>query len=102
MHLSRIWSEVLVIEQVGLHDNFFDLGGDSLLATKVAVRVLRELKVEVTVKTLFDAPTIAQMAAKISEKGAGEAADLEVTTLPDRIESLSDEEIHLWLQQHDT
>ncbi|MGH7855590.1 MAG: phosphopantetheine-binding protein, partial [Candidatus Binatia bacterium] len=100
--LSRIWSEVLVIDQVGINDNFFELGGDSLLATKVAVRVLKELKVEVALKMLFNAPTIAQLAAEIRENRGGKIAAGEMATLLDRIESLSDEEVHQWLQQHDT
>ena len=100
--LSRIWSEVLMIDQVGINDNFFDLGGDSLLATKVAVRLLREFKVEVTLKTLFNAPTIAQLVAKIRENRGGKIAAGEMATLLDRIESLSDEEVKQWLQQHDT
>jgi acyl carrier protein len=75
--LARIWSEVLVIDDVGIHDNLFELGADSLLASKIAVRVLRELKVEVSFKILFDGPTIAQLAAAISAKAAeeGSAAD---------------------------
>ena len=100
--LSRIWSEVLVIDDVGIHDNFFELGGDSLLASKVAVRVLRELKVEVSLRMLFDVPTIAQLAAAISENRREKIAGGEMTTLLDRIELLSDEEVHQWLQQHDT
>ena len=100
--LSRIWSEVLVIDHVGIHDNFFELGADSLLASKVAVRVLRDLKVEVSLRMLFDVPTIAQLAAAISENRREKIAGGEMTTLLDRIELLSDEEVDQWLQQHDT
>ncbi len=100
--LSRIWSDVLVIDQVGIHDNFFELGGDSLRATKVAVRILKELKVEIALKTLFQAPTIAQLVIKIGENRAEKIADGELTTLLDQIESLSEEEVHRWLQQHQT
>ena len=56
---------------VGVHDNFFDLGGDSLLATKVAVRVLKELKVEVPLKTLFQCADDRPVGMKIGEKRAG-------------------------------
>ena len=96
--LARIWSEVLVIDRAGIHDNFFELGGDSLLATKVAVRALRELKVEVPLKMLFNAPTIVQLAAEVDEKRAGTA----LPTSSVRIESLSDEEIREWLQRDHT
>jgi amino acid adenylation domain-containing protein len=100
--LSRIWSDVLVIDQVGIHDDFFELGGDSLRATKVVVRILKELKIEIALKTLFQAPTIAQLVIKIGENRAGKSADEELTTLLDQIESLSEEEVHRWLQQHQT
>jgi amino acid adenylation domain-containing protein len=100
--LSTIWSEVLVLDTVGIHDNFFDLGGNSLLATKVAVRVLKELKVEIALKTLFKAPTIAQLAAEITERDAGKISDGELIALLDQIESLSDEEVQRWLVQDNT
>ena len=99
--LSRIWSEVLAIDAVGVDDNFFELGGDSLLATKMAVRALKELKVEVPLKMLFRSPTIAKLAAEISEACAKKTADGELTILLDRIESLSEDEVRQWLQQHE-
>ena len=92
--LSRIWSDVLVIDQVGIHDNFFELGGDSLRATKVAVRMLKELKIEIALKAFFQAPTIAQLVIKIGENRAGKIVDEELTTLLNQIESLSAEEVH--------
>ena len=98
--LSRIWSDVLAIDGVGVHDNFFDLGGDSLRATRVAVRILKDLKVEVPLKTLFQAPTIAQLVMKIGENRAGTIDDAELAKLLDQIESLSDEEVHGWLEQN--
>jgi amino acid adenylation domain-containing protein len=96
--LSRIWSKVLAIDEIGIHDNFFELGGDSLLATKVVVRVLKELKVEIPLKMFFAATTIARLAAEVDEKRAGTA----LPTSSVRIESLSDEEIREWLQRDHT
>ena len=64
------------------------------------MRVLKELKVEVPLKTLFQAPTIAQLAMKIGETRTGTIADAELTKLLDQIESLSDEEVHGWLEQN--
>ena len=102
--LSHIWSEVLAIDAVGVDDNFFELGGDSLLATKMAVRALKELKVEVPLKMLFRSPTIAMLAAEISEGHQPRTADREFLTLLDRVESMSEEEVNQWLQQqqHDS
>ena len=63
--LSGIWQEVLQVAPVGIHDNFFDLGGESLLATQVVSRVRRSLCTDVNVRTLFETPTIAQLAEKV-------------------------------------
>jgi amino acid adenylation domain-containing protein len=65
--LARIWAGVLNLAQVGIHDNFFDLGGDSLLATQVIVRLRKEIQVELRLGALFDAPTIAELAKGIEE-----------------------------------
>jgi amino acid adenylation domain-containing protein len=73
--LSRIWSEVLAIDAVGVDDDFFDLGGDSLLATKIAARALNKLKVEVPLKMLFESPTIARLAAQIRDACAEKTID---------------------------
>jgi amino acid adenylation domain-containing protein len=65
--LARISTEVLGVDQVGIHDNFFDLGGHSLAATRLISRVIEELQVEIPLPSLFAAPTIAQMAAVIED-----------------------------------
>jgi amino acid adenylation domain-containing protein len=66
--LARIWTEVLGIEQVGIYDNFFALGGDSLLATQVISRVRVALLVEMPLGTIFKEPTVADLAAIIQMK----------------------------------
>jgi acyl carrier protein len=63
--LAGIWSEVLSTEQVKVHDNFFDLGGHSLLATQVISRVRSEFKIEVPLRSLFEAPTLSGFAAVV-------------------------------------
>ncbi|MGB7604816.1 MAG: amino acid adenylation domain-containing protein [Lutisporaceae bacterium] len=56
--LSKIWSEVLGIEKVGINDNFFDLGGHSLKATALISKIHKELNKEIPLKELFKSPTI--------------------------------------------
>jgi acyl carrier protein len=60
--LAGVWSEVLKIDQVGVNDNFFDLGGHSLLATQVFSRVREVFAVEISLRSLFENPTIAELA----------------------------------------
>ena len=63
----KIWTEVLGLKQVGIHDTFFDLGGHSLAATQVISRIVMEFKVELPIKFLLDSPTVAEMAAAIAK-----------------------------------
>ncbi len=60
--LAGIWATVLQIEQVGIHDDFFALGGDSLLATQVLAHIHTILLLDVEVSCFFEAPTVAEMA----------------------------------------
>jgi amino acid adenylation domain-containing protein len=65
--LMEIWTQVLKRDQISMHDNFFDLGGHSLLATQVMARVHNTLQLEVPLRTLFEAPTIAELGVAIEE-----------------------------------
>ena len=59
--VANIWAEVLHRAQVGAEDNFFDPGGDSLLATQVVSRVREVMGIEWPLRALFEAPTVAQL-----------------------------------------
>ncbi|HKQ36784.1 MAG TPA: amino acid adenylation domain-containing protein, partial [Verrucomicrobiae bacterium] len=65
--LARIWCEVLELETVGVNDNFFKLGGHSLKITQVISRVREALDVELPMRAMFEAPTIATLALRIEE-----------------------------------
>ena len=65
--LTGIWADVLKINQPGLHDNFFQLGGHSLAATQVVTRLRREFGVDLPVDSLFVRPTVAALAELVAK-----------------------------------
>jgi amino acid adenylation domain-containing protein len=88
--LIGIWKEVLGSDRVGVFDDFFELGGHSLLATQVIARIRSDFNVQLPLRTLFEAPTIARLAEAIANFKPAE--DGEVARLLQELEGLSDEE----------
>jgi amino acid adenylation domain-containing protein len=75
--LARVWAEVLGLERVSVEDSFFALGGHSLLAVQALSRIRERLGLEVSLQLLFDAPTVAGLAAALA--GAEPLAELPMT-----------------------
>ena len=90
--LAEIWSKVLGVEQIGIDDNFFQLGGDSILAAQIVNRVRDTMQVELSFLIFFQQPTIASMALKISQIQLKTVELDELADLLADIESLSEEE----------
>jgi amino acid adenylation domain-containing protein len=89
--LAEIWSQILSLDQVGIHDDFFDLGGHSLAATRVVSRIIEKFRLELPVKSLFESATIAAM-ARVIEAGHEPVSDKDLERLLAEIESMSEEE----------
>ena len=77
--LAQIWAQVLKVEQVGIYDNFFELGGHSLLATQLVSRIRNIFKVELPLRELFAAATVAELAHLI---GQLQQQNFELTSTP--------------------
>ncbi|HEX7649846.1 MAG TPA: phosphopantetheine-binding protein, partial [Noviherbaspirillum sp.] len=78
--VAGIWADVLALERVGVEDNFFQIGGHSLLAMRLLARIQEAVQIELTPRQLFDAPTVAAMCRMVEE------------AILRQIESMSEEE----------
>jgi amino acid adenylation domain-containing protein len=99
--IARIWGEILKLERVGIHDNFFDLGGHSLLATRLLSRVGKAVDLDVPLRSLFENPTVAALAAEIAQTQAKDSAPKIAELLAD-LEYLSEEEAQRLVAEQDS
>jgi hypothetical protein len=65
--LATIWSELLGLDRIGPDDDFFELGGHSLLATRVLARVADATGVRVSLRDVFDNPTVRRLSARVDD-----------------------------------
>jgi len=71
--LLDVWQRVLRVPEVGRNDNFFDLGGDSLLALNLFLEIEQQIGVTLPITAIYDAPTVAEMACLIEQEAAPES-----------------------------
>jgi acyl carrier protein len=90
--LADIWCEVLGLDAVSVHANFFELGGHSLLAAQVIARARHMFPADLTLRRLFETPTIAGLAESIYELQTDATADEELAAMLAELSQLSEEE----------
>jgi tyrocidine synthetase-3 len=99
--LASIWADILCIDRAGIHDNFFDLGGHSLAASRVISQIIQTFQLELPIKALFDSPTIAEMAAIIDQNRTKPAGAVEVSRMLGEVETMTDDEAEAAVKQLD-
>jgi acyl transferase domain-containing protein len=96
--ISELWQQILGMERVGINDNFFDLGGHSLLVTRLVNRMCETYQLHFPIQRFFEAPTVAGQAAIISKIQA-EQEDREKMEILEMLAGLSEEEAEIQLDQ---
>jgi len=91
--LSKVWAESLGIEQVGIEDDFFELGGASVVATQIVSRLRQMFQVDLPAILLFDTPTIEKLARYMIEHEAQPGLTEKTATLLKQIEGMTEEEV---------
>lgn len=91
--IASVWRKLLGIAEIGIYDNFFDLGGDSLLATQAVAQLRSQLQIEISLRDFFDRPTIADSALNATQNAAPEA----IAT--SKVDLLSDADVDALLGQ---
>ena len=96
-----LFQDMLGVEQVGIHDNFFDLGGNSLVATQLISRLREVFEVEITLRALFEAPTVAELGVAVVREQAAQVAEDDLAAALAELSQLSPEELRRRLAEEE-
>jgi acyl carrier protein len=95
--LAEMWADVLRLQRVGVNDNFFEAGGHSLLATQLVMRIRQAFEVELPLRSIFEAPTVAGMSVKVLQQQLSGLDKARLAEMLDRLETLSEAEVNTLL-----
>ena len=101
--LATLWQDLFGIRRIGIDDDFFELGGNSLLATQATSRIGRELSVPITVRTVFEQPTVRQLSRALAADRSALAQQIApplVGRATTRAPILSFGQVRLWFMDH--
>lgn len=89
--IAKIWLEILDVERVGIHDEFLELGGHSLIATQIVSRIRETLQTDLSLRQFFETPTVAGLAATVTQNLAEQTDEKKLDELLAELEGLSEE-----------
>jgi amino acid adenylation domain-containing protein len=93
--MAAIWAQELGVEKVGRHDNFFAMGGHSLLGIRLVSQLRQQLNIELSLRTLFEAPTLARLATVIGTNTDGSEVSVQSNRIPEGCEAIIPEMLPL-------
>ena len=93
--LVGLWADVLKMEYdaISINDNFFDIGGHSLMATELMARIREEFNTDLELQNLYKAPTVAELATEIVQKKAEAGRNAKLKEAMQQLDSLSREDL---------
>ena len=98
--VAKIWSEVLCVENVGVNSNFFNLGGHSMLASKIIMQLREIFRIELPVRSLFEFPTVGGIVKAMSDIWGGREIVEEIAWTFIQVEETSEEDVSRFLAQN--
>jgi len=96
--LAELWTQVLKVEKIGIHNNFFELGGHSLLAVQLVSRIQKTFRVTLSLRSLFESPTIAALAEVLVQHETAPGQVAAMARLRKKLGQMSPEEVQAMLR----
>ena len=96
--ITELWQQGLGFATIGVHDDFFDLGGDSILSLRLLIRLRETFELELPLNTLFERPTVAELAELVLQSFSDGLGTEDLSQTLAELEWLSDEEVRALME----